>query len=85
MSDIPDSISDRDMEVILELANSTQLDDLVSGLESMEAYPEMAWLTAVANQLNTRLRVCYAIAVASATGQLKDLQISIPEEDDSDS
>lgn len=82
MSDIPDSISDRDMEVILRLANSEVLDDLVANLHEMEAYPEMAWLTAVSDQLTTRLRVCYAIAVASATGQLTDLQITIPEENE---
>lgn len=70
--------SEKDLEVIHRLANSPDLDDMAADLGRQEAYAEMAWLSGIAEDFDSRFTVCTAIAVASAHGLLEDIRIQVP-------
>jgi hypothetical protein len=76
--------SQQDIEVLHALVNDEALGDQFAALEDNGAFAELAWFETVQNavteEVNKKLLVSTAIAVASSQGLLDSFRITIPKD-----
>lgn len=74
-----------DLSKITEYVNSKDPEDVAAELKSADAFAQMAWLDFGIRKLEDHLRTMYATAYADFKGELKEIQLTLPEGVDDES